>query len=70
VAWRRDCNEVSPYGSLKGHSPREYADAAARLYWPAMLGLGKAIASQYLVSLAGGVSREVSILQQTTRRRE
>ena len=31
-SWRRDYNEVRPHSSLKGRSPKEYAEAIAALY--------------------------------------
>ena len=31
-SWRRDLNEVRPHSSLKGRSPKEYAEAVAALY--------------------------------------
>lgn len=30
--WRIDYDEVRPHGALKGQSPKEYAEAAVRLY--------------------------------------
>jgi putative transposase len=30
--WRRDYNEVGPHSSLKGRTPKEFAEAMAGLY--------------------------------------
>ena len=31
-SWRQNCNEVRPHSSLKGRSPKKYAEAVAALY--------------------------------------
>ena len=31
-SWRQDYNEVRPHSSLKGKTPREFADSMAGLY--------------------------------------
>ncbi len=31
-SWRQDYNQVRPHSSLKGRSPKEYAEAVAPLY--------------------------------------
>tara|TARA_B100000315_G_scaffold232895_1_gene245593 strand:- start:187 stop:525 length:339 start_codon:yes stop_codon:yes gene_type:complete len=39
--WRLDYNEVRPYSSFNGRSPRQYADAAVELCWPTLLTSGE-----------------------------
>lgn len=39
-AWRQDYNEVRPYSSLKGQTPREYAEATTGVYSGVILETG------------------------------
>ncbi len=39
-SWRQDYNEVRPHCSLRGRTPKEFAEYSAGLYLPVILILG------------------------------